>query len=360
MAWQGIEGHDDIVELFRRSLQSNRLGSTFLFVGPAGIGKRMFAMKLAQSLLCDQAEQRPLDPCGACPSCAQVIAESHPDLDIITKPTDKSFIPIKLLIGDKDHRMREGLCARISLRPMAGGRKVGIIDDADHLNQEGANCLLKTLEEPPPKSVLILIGTSPQRQLPTIRSRSQIVRFQPLAIGTCTRLIQQLGWVAEGDESAARQLAEMSGGSLAAAEQWNDPDLWNFRVDLLKQLAGRDWDSLSLAKQVREFVESAGKEAPKRRARLRIVIEIVEGFYRLAMRQRVGGEIPADQDLQSCLTRFANADIAPETLADCVERTQQATTHVNANANLATVIEAWIDDISQLVLGRGIPHSIHW
>ena len=76
--------------------------------------------------------------------------------------------------------MREGLCYDIALKPYSGRRKVAIIDDADYLNKEGANCLLKTLEEPPPKSLLILIGTSEQRQLPTIRSRCQIVRFQPL------------------------------------------------------------------------------------------------------------------------------------------------------------------------------------
>ena len=67
--------------------------------------------------------------------------------------------------------MHEGLCHDIALRPFMGGYKVALIDDADYLNAEGANCLLKTLEEPPPRSVLILIGTSPAKQLPTIRSR---------------------------------------------------------------------------------------------------------------------------------------------------------------------------------------------
>ena len=73
--------------------------------------------------------------------------------------------------------MREGLCHDISLKPYSGRRKVAVIDDADYLNQEGANALLKTLEEPPPKSLLILIGTSEQRQLPTIRSRCRRLRW---------------------------------------------------------------------------------------------------------------------------------------------------------------------------------------
>jgi len=105
--------------------------------------------------------------------------KTHPDFYIVEKPADKSSIPLALFVGDDDHRMREGLCHDIGLKPFMGGRKVAIIDDADHLNEEGANCLLKTLEEPPPCSVLILIGTSADKQLPTIRSRCQTIRLVP-------------------------------------------------------------------------------------------------------------------------------------------------------------------------------------
>ena len=286
MPWQDIHGHDSIVDMFRRSLAAGRMGSTFLFVGPSGIGKRLFALRLAQSLLCEHAEGRPMDPCGTCSQCAQVLAESHPDLDIVEKPADKNTIPVRLLIGDKDHRMREGLCARIALKPMAGGRKVGIIDDADHLNIEGANCLLKTLEEPPPGSVLILIGTSPQRQLPTIRSRSQIVRFRPLPIAICAQLILRQGITDR--EDMAHKLAEVSRGSLTAAAQWADEDLWTFRSDLIGHLASKNWNSILLAKLISDFVDAAGKEAAKRRNRLRVVIGIADQFFAQAMRQSVG------------------------------------------------------------------------
>src|SRR5436190_10788235 len=160
MAWQGIEGHDEVVERFRRSLARGRLASTFLFVGPAGVGKRALAEKLAQALLCSAAPAQQMAPCGHCDSCVQVAAHTHPDLYLVEKPADKSTIPLELLIGDDEHRMREGLCHAISLKPFMGGRKVAIIDDADYLSEEAASCLLKTLEEPPPRSVLILIGTS--------------------------------------------------------------------------------------------------------------------------------------------------------------------------------------------------------
>ena len=149
-----ILGHDSVLDRFRRSIRAGRLASTFLFVGPPGIGKKLFALQLAQGLLCERRPEEALDPCGECPSCAQVLAGTHPDVVVVKKPTDKNFIPLELLIGDKEHRMREGLCHDISLKPYSGRRKVAVIDDADYLNQEGANALLKTLEEPPPKSLL--------------------------------------------------------------------------------------------------------------------------------------------------------------------------------------------------------------
>ena len=99
MSWQDIEGHDAIVEGFRQSIARGRLASTFLFVGPPGIGKRTFAFKLAQSLLCQNQGDDPLAPCGRCDACQQVQAATHPDLLLVSKPADKSEIPVALLIG---------------------------------------------------------------------------------------------------------------------------------------------------------------------------------------------------------------------------------------------------------------------
>src|SRR5260221_2043128 len=223
MPWQSIRGHDRVVDKFRRALANGRLASTFLFVGPPGIGKRTFALKLAQGLLCERVPDERLDPCGKCPSCHQVASLNHPDVEIVAKPADKAFIPLEALIGDAEHRMRAGLCYNIALKPYSGRRKMAIIDDADYLNKEGANCLLKTLEEPPPKSILILIGTSEQRQLPTIRSRCQVIRFQPLAEQEVADLLVEQGIC--DDRAIAQAAATRSEGSLERARLWCDNGL---------------------------------------------------------------------------------------------------------------------------------------
>ncbi len=191
MSWLGIEGHDEIVARFQRAIQSGRIASTFLFLGPAGIGKRMFAERLAMTLQCSRNAPERMEPCGECLSCRQALEGKHPDILHVVKPEERAFIPIDLFIGPKEARRQVGLCAELAKKPVYEKRKIAIIDDADFLNIEGANAMLKTLEEPPKNSIIILIGTSTARQLPTIRSRCQIVRFAPLETEIVERILRE-------------------------------------------------------------------------------------------------------------------------------------------------------------------------
>jgi DNA polymerase-3 subunit delta' len=368
--WHGIIGHDAIVEQFRRALGNGRLASSFLFAGPAGIGKRTFAAKLAQALLCETNDEQALDPCEHCPACVQVQAGAHPDFHIVSKPDDKSDIPLALFIGDKEHRRREGLCHDIALKPSRGRRKIAVIDDADYINDEGANALLKTLEEPPPRSVLILIGTSPAKQLPTIRSRCQLVRFQPLDAQAVAELLLKEGIVQDARD--AQRLACHSQGSIERACKLADAELWAFRDALYKRLAAARLDSISLARATAQFVDQAGKEAAPRRRRLRQVIGFAADFYRLLLRaqcRREGRDVPradsAASDLGAAPDAVDKSDVARDDAeADRVidealrrqpldvEKTLarldlclEAETAIDRNANQATLIEAWADGL---------------
>ncbi|HEX4143932.1 MAG TPA: DNA polymerase III subunit [Pirellulales bacterium] len=330
--WQGIVGHDDVVERFRRAIARGRMASTYLFVGPKGIGKHTLAMRLGQALLCQARPIERLDPCGECDSCQQVAARTHPDLLLIAKPADKSFIPLSLLVGDDQRRMREGLCHDIALRSFSGGRKVAIIDDADDLNEEGANALLKTLEEPPPGSVLILVGTTADKQLPTIRSRSQIIRFAGLDAATIARLLLDQGVV--NNETEAQRLARLAEGSLSRAVELADEELWAFRDQFLNQLARVDRTSVALAREVNEFVEAAGKDAPTRRRRLRQIIRLAIDFHREQLRATAGSE---PEQL--------------ERLASLVERSLEGLAQVDRNAHQAALIDCWLDELGQAQAG---------
>src|SRR5262249_41493055 len=138
------------IKEFAQAVRRGRLGHAYLFTGPAGVGKRLFARELAKTLLCDNAPDENWQACGKCASCQLVDADTHPDLIAAGRPEDKNEVPIETV--------RE-LCRLLSLKPARGRGKVAILDDADDLNPYSANSFLKTLEEPPPQSVLILIGT---------------------------------------------------------------------------------------------------------------------------------------------------------------------------------------------------------
>jgi DNA polymerase-3 subunit delta' len=354
MAWQGILGHDDVVERFRRAIARNRLASSFLFVGPEGIGKRTFALKLAQALLCRASPEAALDPCGRCPSCVQAVAGTHPDLEVISKPADRAMLPLYLLIGDKDHPAREALCHKIAMKPFLGGRKVAIVEDADYFHEEGANCLLKTLEEPPPQSVVILIGTSPAKQLPTIRSRCQLVRFRPLAPEVVAQVLTARGLI--DDPAQALRLAARGGGSVRAAIALADSDLGEFRTRLQGLLAAPRIETVRLAGALQQFVDQSGKEAPARRLRLRQILDVAAEFYEQLLCGKLGLLRRGEEGIQG---QTGQAVLGwpgdPEAAAACLDRCLQAAEQIDRNAHPTTVLECWLDDLARIANRRSRP-----
>lgn len=339
MGWQGIRGHDAVAATFARAQAAGRIAGSYLFIGPAGVGKATFARALAGALVC-QAPRPGLVACGSCGSCLQAVAGTHPDIDVVEKPADKGTIPLESLIGSPEQRMREGLVWRLLLQPALGGRKVAIILDADHLADEGANCLLKTLEEPPTAAVIILVGTELERQLPTIRSRCQVIRFRPLPAADVAALIEEEAVRSDVQVDAAtiRTAAAASGGSLARARLLVDPELTAFLRRLVELLGRRPLHGVELARDTLAFVEAAGKETPPRRARLRMVLETVIDLLRAAIRSAATGAPPADAMLSAAVSAWGRDIDAAES---ALRHTLAAVDGIGRNAHLGTLIDAW-------------------
>jgi DNA polymerase-3 subunit delta' len=338
LSWQRIRGHDVQVEAFRRAVQRGRLAHAYLFAGPSGVGKRLFAVELAKTLLC---ESRPptdtsrFDACDACPACIQIEAGTHPDFFRMVKPPDKNEFPIEL--------MRE-LCQAFALKTARGRGKVVLLDDADDLNQESANCFLKTLEEPPPRSVLILIGSTPDRQLATIVSRCQIVRFAPLP----GPIVDELLSANEIEDAAVRKrLVSLSGGSVGHALMLADPALLDFRRILIDTIVRPRFDPVALAKKWSAYCDEAGKEAAEKRGRARIVLRMFIDFLTDALAVREGGTPhrceTADAQALAELTRRTT----PEVLMALIERAVEADEQVDRYVQVSLVLEALLDAVSQ-------------
>lgn len=328
-------GHSVAKRWFANSLGKGRLGGTFLLVGPPGIGKAAFAKWIAKCLFCHTTAADQLQACGHCPGCVQVEADTHGDLVQVRKPEDRAFIPLDLLIGPPEARMQEGFCRDIRLRPFKGTRKVAILHDADYLNEEGANSLLKTFEEPPADAVIFLLGTSEQRQLPTIRSRCQIVRMHPPRGEEAIALMRLRG--IQCDAAAAERAIDLCGGDCEAAASLLSEGGQGLHADMVKQLSRVPISAVALAQAVTATIEELGKNATgsAKRDRLRDVFSIAVHTFRQQMVRS------SDQPHQLPAIIFR------------LDRSIDAIAQVQRNANQTTLIECWAADVARGQIAAG-------
>lgn len=330
MAWKRIRGHDAARDQLLNAYRRGRLAHAYLFVGPPGVGKRLFATEFAKALLCDRPPA-PLTACDECPSCAQVVAETHPDFFTVRTPEDKHDLPVDAV--------RE-FCGKLGLKPARGPRKVGVVEDADDFNDESANCFLKTLEEPPPGSVLILLATSAERQLPTILSRCQVVRFHPLAEDALKAVLADHDI---NDPARVGRLVRLAGGSPGQALALNDDALWAFRETLVNGVTAAKPDPVGFAAAWAKFVEEAGKESAAQRERASLVLRLLMDVLRSTLRLAVG----ADPGEAENLRRFAEL-VGPDRLAELLEACAEADYQVERKVQLVLVTESLVDKLCRL------------
>jgi len=240
-------GHRRIVELLARSTSRRALPPSLIFAGPAGSGKRSTALALAQLLNClhvrDSADDL-TDACGECQACVKISRGVHPDV-LVVEPGDTGTIKVDQIRDVVD---------RSSFRPFEGKRRVVVVDDADAMVPAAQNALLKTLEEPTPSSVFVLVTARPDVLLPTVRSR-------------CIRLVFAEGAAAEVDSEAVDVAVRVLEQTAAGTD--------NARLDAAKDLlagtgrsAAEDRVQVSshlraMASLLRDIeVASTGAEAP--------------------------------------------------------------------------------------------------
>ena len=225
MPFRAITGHRAIRELLARAAARGTVPPSLLFSGPEGVGKRLAAVALAQAVNCPDAAGG--DACGTCASCRRIARGVHADV-LIVEPGESGAIKID--------QVRDAI-DRAAYRPFEGRRRVVIVDGADAVNADGQNALLKTLEEPPPASVFVLITDRPDVLLPTVRSRCQRLRFGGLAPAEVADVLMREHGVAAADAHAA---AAASDGSISRALEGTAADAMEARdaaASLLKAAA---------------------------------------------------------------------------------------------------------------------------
>ena len=362
-----IVGQQTAVRTLRHALQSDCLPGTYLMVGPEGIGKYALAQALAQAACCVAPVHGPFDSCGTCASCLRSGSETHPD--IVTLRPFGEHLQI-WQFWDRPGRQLPGALSRTLIyTPVMGRRRVYVIEKSDRLTEQAANSLLKVLEEPPPYVLFILLAVHPARVLPTILSRSQVVRMSALGLEELSAFLETLTGV---DRDRAQMLASYSEGrighAIALAKVPAVGDEIGRIIDFASGLPGAPgYRALRAAEQLRKLAgntkallgedvpdgsepsspdgeppaqkESAQKEKVGRK-QFAAVFDLLITFYRDLLAVRVGSSSATlvHRDRFGLLVQLSALGDATR-WTTCLNAILLARRRLDANANIALVTE---------------------
>lgn len=327
MSWNKIYGHDANVAQLRTAFERGRLAHAYLFIGPSGVGKKMFANEFAKALLCEHPPSS-LAACDRCPACKQFDVRSHPDFFSAGKEEDRMELVIETVREFADN---------LGMKAVRGNRKIGVLDDADFINVASANSLLKTLEEPPPGTILILLATTEESQLPTILSRCQKVRFSALNKADLLHVLKDLEL---GKEEHLERLAALGGGSVEQAMALDSEGVLAFRDALLKGLGDAKPDTVGMSARWLAFNEEVGKEAKLKRPRTVAVIRLILDFLRKAFSRSLG------EDSHGGDAQRLAAHVGPDEIAGMMEACVEAERLIERRGQLELVIEQLMDRLT--------------
>jgi DNA polymerase-3 subunit delta' len=314
--WGGIVGQAAAVALLQRAIALDRLAHAYAFVGPSGVGRRLTAVALAQAVLCGRRG------CGTCPVCRRVAAGQHPDCQVITATPPRDNAKGAPMIRIEQVRDLERTAA---LAPLEGARKVFVLDDAERMTLPTAQALLKTLEEPPPRTHLVLIIANPRALPPTVLSRCQHVRFRPLDGAAAARFLEDRGVPADASALLAR-LAEGRPGLALGTD--------------LQALRTRREAALALAAEPPARLGVALDGVPTDRATVTTYLELYWSWYRDALCLAAGGSatLLVNADQETALRALA-ARLPVPALISALARVKAAWVALESNVNPRLALE---------------------
>ena len=222
MNFAEIIGQEDVKSLLKNAIKSGNTSHAYIFSGESGSGKMMLAEAFASMLLCENPSNE--DSCGQCHSCKQAIGRNNPDIIYITHDEDKKNIGVDII--------REKINNDIILKPYASKYKVYIVDEAERMNPQAQNALLKTIEEPPAYAVLILLTSNHNGLLQTILSRCVTVQMKPIGKNLIKSYLQEKLKIVDYQ---AEIVASFAQGNLGKAIELSQSEEFNqMKTDVLR------------------------------------------------------------------------------------------------------------------------------
>lgn len=334
--FSSLVGNQRAKEILQRMLAAGRVPGALLFVGEDGVGKKLFALELARALNCPTP--RGAEACGVCSACLRIGKFAYPsaeDRDAHKRIIWSEHGDVGLLVAYNRSILVDAardLQRETNFRPFEGRSRVFIIEEADRMNEQAANALLKTLEEPHPAAHIILLTSRPAALLPTIRSRCQVVRFAPLAASEIENYLVRAGR-RSGEE--ARLAAHLSRGRLGSALAINVDDYRSRRetmLGVLDALAGKT-DRARLLRVSEELSDAKHKDDYE--PRLDVLETLIHDVWLLGLGAQPDRLV--NQDLRAQLERLAQT-VESRRAARWLSRIEElrAQLAVNINRRVAT------------------------
>jgi DNA polymerase-3 subunit delta' len=324
-----IIGHDWAVEALQNHIANGRLRHAYLFTGPYGIGRRTLALRLAQAVNCSKPVALGC-PCGECRACRLTESVQHPDLTVVEAEKVGGILKVD--------QIRE-LQHTLSLTPFEAQYRVALLLRFEEANPSASNALLKTLEEPNSRVVLMLTAPDPESLLPTIVSRCELIRLRPLSLEkTCAGL---KGMFDVGDEEA-RLFAHIAGGRPGLALQLlRDPNIRERRQSWLEELV-----RLLPASRVERF--AFAELAAKEKEDLENMLSVWSSFWRDVVLAASGSSVQiTNLDMKKEIEALAIA-LGLETAVDMVKQLQGSSYLLTRNVNTRLTLEVLLLDLPHI------------
>ena len=329
MAFNNILGQDRPKLTLEKALRSGRIPSSYLFYGQESVGKKFTAIQIAKALNCETLS--PVDSCDKCSSCQKIDRRSHTDLFILepkkSTPTSKEAI---LKIDD----IRE-LQNKLIYLPYEGNTKVAIINNAGCINTQATNSFLKTLEEPPSKTLIILIASNPYQLLPTVVSRCQGIRFYPLPNEAIKKIIGH-HLKSETGESQPEEIELRSRRSMGQVAQALEEDLLKTSQDREELINLISIVSFKRMDQVFLWTKTKAKQTERIQLILDELTRILRDTALIKVDPKTNALINKDLTKQLTTLSMKKSMTALLSMCEAVQRTKSA---LRSNANTQLCLE---------------------
>lgn len=325
--FSAIRDQEKAVRRLTGLLQSGNIPHALLFTGMDGVGKKKTALTFAKALNCRRTRKRwmvngdAMVPCGKCRPCKKISSGNHPDI-IVIEP-EKSRIKIA--------RIRE-LGHMLAAKPYEAMQRVVIIDQAQAMNPEAGNSLLKMLEEPPEKTFLVLTAGSTGSLLPTVVSRCQQIRFRPIPVDTLVKYLGQQG-IPHGE---AEILGRLANGSFGKAASLADTDWVSRRAWIIRIVEHHDQNKKSLLKSAEYLAFS--EQLSQDRSNISDALEILQSWFRDLAVIRAGAGKVVNRDLIDRIKKAARRHRTPSLLSK-IDVLEEARQKIEANANVRLTLD---------------------